>query len=214
MAHHRKIATSMQVSLDGLAERPSGATDWIGTNPDTFDWELLDRIDACVLGSAMYPDYQHYWRTINADPAEPLAATGSPPTADEVRYSELANRTQHYVLTSNPGDLDWPVSRTIPDFDAVRGLRDEAGGDIYVVGGPTTVAGLLDADLIDELRLTVHPVVLGAGTPLFGRVGREHRLQLTSATPLESVGREHRLQLTSATPLESGVVRLVYGRDG
>ena len=49
MAHHRKMTASMQVSLDGLAERPSGATDWIGTNPDTFDWELLERIDACVL---------------------------------------------------------------------------------------------------------------------------------------------------------------------
>jgi dihydrofolate reductase len=193
MAHHRKITTSMQVSLDGLAERPSGATDWIGTNPDTFDWELLDRIDACVLGSGMYPDYQQYWRTINADPNQPLVATGSVPTADEVRYAELAYRTAHYVLTSSPGDLDWPVARAIPDVDAVRRLREEPGGEIYVVGGPTTVAGVLDAGLIDELRLTVHPVVLGGGTPLFGHIGREHRLQLTSATPRES-----------------GVVRLVY----
>jgi hypothetical protein len=95
MAHHRKMTASMQVSLDGLAERPSGATDWIGTNPDTFDWELLERIDACVLGRAMYSDYQQYWRTINADPNRPLAATGSVPTADELRYAELANRTAH-----------------------------------------------------------------------------------------------------------------------
>jgi dihydrofolate reductase len=195
MAHHRKMTASMQVSLDGLAERPSGATDWIGTNPDTFDWELLERIDACVLGRAMYSDYQQYWRTINADPKRPLAATGSVPTADELRYAELANRTAHYVLSSSPGDLDWPVARGIPDLDAVRRLRKQPGGEIYVVGGPTTVAGLLDAGLIDELRLTVHPVVLGGGTPLFGRVGREHRLQLTSATPLKS-----------------GVVRLVYRR--
>lgn len=189
------MTASTQVSLDGLAERPSGATDWIGTNPDTFDWELLERIDACVLGRAMYSDYQQYWRTINADPNRPLAATGSVPTADELRYAELANRTAHYVLSSSPGDLDWPVARGIPDLDAVRRLRKQPGGEIYVVGGPTTVAGLLDAGLIDELRLTVHPVVLGGGTPLFGRVGREHRLQLTSATPLKS-----------------GVVRLVYRR--
>ena len=183
----------MQVSLDGSAERPSGATDWIGTNPDTFDWEFFDRIDACVLGSGMYPEYEHYWRTINANPNKPSAVTGSIPTADEVRYAELANRTPHYVLTTSPGELDWSVARAIPDFDAVRRLREEPGGEIYVAGGPTTVAGLLDAELIDELRLNMHPVVLGDGVPLFGRVGREHRLQLTSATPLES-----------------GVVRLVY----
>jgi dihydrofolate reductase len=186
MPHHRKITTSMQVSLDGLAERANGATDWIGTSPDTFDWELLDRIDACVLGNGMYPGYEQYWRTIDAHPN---------PTADEVRYAELANRTMHYVLTTTPGDLEWSVARAIPDFDAVRRLREEAGGEIYVAGGPTTVAGLLDAGLIDEVRLTVHPVVLCGGTPLLGRVGQEHRLELTSATPLKS-----------------GVVRLVYRR--
>jgi dihydrofolate reductase len=193
MAHHRKITTTMQVSLDGSAERPSGATDWIGAHPDTFDWELLDRIDACVLGSGMYPEYEQYWRTINADPNQPVAATGSVPTADEVRYTQLANRTPHYVLISSYAELDWPVARAIPDLDAMRRLREQPGGDIYVAGGPTTVAGLLDAGLIDELRLNVHPVALSDGTPLFGRVGREHRLQLTLATPLES-----------------GVVRLVY----
>lgn len=183
----------MKVSLDGLAEGPSGAMDWMGTDPDGFDWELLDRIDACVLGSGMYPGYEQYWRTINADPDQPLAATGSVPTADEVRYAELANRTAHYVLTSKPGELDWPVARAISDLDAVRRLREEPGGEIYAVGGPMTVAGLLDAGLLDELRLDVHPVVLGAGTPLFGRLGHEHRLQLISATPLES-----------------GIVRVVY----
>jgi dihydrofolate reductase len=193
MAHHRKITTTMQISLDGSAERPSGATDWIGTNPDTFDWEFLDRIDACVLGSGMYPAYEHYWRTINANPNRPVVSTGPVPTADEIRYAQLADRTLHYVLTGSRADLDWPVARAISDLDAVRRLRGEPGGEIYVAGGPTTVAGLLDAELIDELRLNVHPVVLGDGVPLFGRARREHRLQLTSATPLES-----------------GVVRLVY----
>jgi dihydrofolate reductase len=193
----RKITTTMQMTLDGLAERVGGGTDWIGTNPDAFDWELFDRVDTCVLGRVMYPEYERYWRTIVAEPTTPLAATGSVPTADEIRYAEFAHRTPHYVLTSGPDDLDWPVAHAIRDFDAVRQLRDVPGGDIYVVGGPSTVAGLLDAGLIDELRLTVHPVVLGTGKPLFGRVVREHRLQLTSARALKS-----------------GLVRLAYGRFG
>jgi dihydrofolate reductase len=193
----RKITTTMQITLDGLAERIGGGTDWIGTNPDSFDWELFDCVDTCVLGRAMYSEYQQYWRTIVANPTTPLAATGSIPTADEIRYAKFADRTPHYILTSRSADLDWSVAQAIRDFDAVRQLRDRRGGDIYVVGGPSTVAGLLDAELIDELRLTVHPVVLGAGKPLFGRVVREHRLELTSARALKS-----------------GLVRLVYRRSG
>jgi dihydrofolate reductase len=192
----RKIVTTMQVSLDGMAERADGGTDWIGANPDTFDWELFDRVGACVLGRTMYPEYEEYWRAITAEPAAPLAATGVVPTADEIRYAEFADRTTHYVLTHTPTDFDWPVAQAIGDLDAVQRLR-ESGRDIYVVGGPTTVGSILDHGLLDELRLTVHPVVLGGGTPLFGRAFSEHRFTLVSSTPLSS-----------------GVVRLVYQRCG
>jgi len=193
----RKIVTSMQISLDGMAERADGGTDWIGSSPDTFDWELFDRVDACVLGRAMYPEYEEYWRAITADPAAPLAATGNLPTADETRYAEFADRTPHYVMTRNRREFDWPVAQSIGDVDAVQQLREAPGRDIYVVGGPTTLGGILDHGLLDELRLTVHPVVLGGGTPLFQKAFSEHRFGLVSSTPLSS-----------------GVVRLVYQRCG
>ena len=193
----RKIVTTMQISLDGMAERADGGTDWIGSSPDTFDWELFDRVDACVLGRAMYPEYEEYWRAITADPAAPLAATGNLPTADETRYAEFADRTPHYVMTRNRREFDWPVAQSIGDVDAVQRLREAPGRDIYVVGGPTTLGGILDHGLLDELRLTVHPVVLGGGTPLFQKAFSEHRFGLVSSTPLSS-----------------GVVRLVYQRCG
>ncbi|GAB7142860.1 dihydrofolate reductase family protein [Mycobacterium riyadhense] len=189
----RKIVASMQISLDGMAERANGATDWIGSNPDTFDWELFDRVDACVLGRAMYPDYEQYWRAIIADPATPLAATGAIPTTDEIRYAKFADRTTHYVLTHSPDELDWPVAQAIGDLGAVQRLRESPGRDIYVVGGPTTVGNFVERGLLDELRLTVHPVVLGGGTPLFGRVSSEHRFALVGSQQLDD-----------------GLVRLVY----
>jgi dihydrofolate reductase len=189
----RRIVTSMQISLDGMAERADGRTDWIGANPDTFDWELFDRVDACVLGRVMYPEYEQYWRAIAADPAAPLAATGTVPTADEIRYAEFADRTPHYVLSHSPKELDWPVAHAIGDLDALQRLREASGQDIYVVGGPTTVSSILDHGLLDELRLTVHPVVLGAGTSLFGRVRSDRRFAIGGSTPLHS-----------------GLVRLVY----
>jgi dihydrofolate reductase len=77
----------------------------------------------------------------------------------------------------------------------VRRLRAEPRRDIYVVGGPTTVGAFLDAGPLDELRLTVHPVIPGGGIELFGRVFAEQWFELVSATPLSA-----------------GRIRLVYRR--
>jgi dihydrofolate reductase len=180
----RRIITTMQVTLDGKIERPDAGTDWIGTSPDSFDFELFDRADTCVLGRVMYPEYEQYWRTIVANPTEKLEATGAVPTAEEVRYAEYADRTPHYVLTRTAKELDWPVARTVSDIGAIRALRDEPGGDIYVVGGASTVSGFLNEGLLDELRVTLHPVILGEGTALFDRVFGEHLFDLVETKPL------------------------------
>jgi dihydrofolate reductase len=180
----RQIITTMHVTLDAMVERDGGATDWIANSPEAFDFELFDGVDACLLGRVMYPGYEQYWRTIVADPTATLAATGTTPTAEEIRYAEFADRTPHYVFTRTISDFDWPVARPVADLDAVRALRDEPGGDIYVVGGAHTVGALLDARLIDELRLTVHPLVLGAGTSLFAGVGGERNFEFADSQPL------------------------------
>ena len=169
----RPIISTMQVSLDGMAERADGRTDFIGTGSGTFDWDLFDQTDACVLGRVMYPEYSQYWRAL------PEGAT-----TDEIRYAEFANRTPHYVLSRTASELDWPVARVVPDLDAIRTLRDGPGGAIYVVGGPSTLSAFIEHDLLDELRLTVHPVVLGGGTALLGKVTGEHRFDLAASIPL------------------------------
>ena len=178
----------MQVSLDGMTERPDGRTDFIGTGADTFDWDVFDQSDACVLGRVMYPEYENYWRTIQADPTAPMEWSGQPPTPDEVRYAEFANRTPHYMLSRTTGELDWPVAQVVSDLDAIRELRESDGGVIYGVGGPSTVSAFIEQRLLDELRLTVHPFILGGGLPLFDKVHGEHRFDHAESIPLE-VGR-------------------------
>ena len=106
----------MQVSLDGMTERPDGRTDFIGTGADTFDWDVFDQPDACVLGRVMYPEYENYWRTIQADPTAPMEWSGQPPTPDEVRYAKFAHRTPHYMLSRTIGELDWPVAQVVSDL--------------------------------------------------------------------------------------------------
>jgi dihydrofolate reductase len=181
----RRIVSTMQMSLDGMAEGPNGKTDFIGTGSDTFDWDLFDQADACVLGRVMYPEYEQYWRTIQADPTAPMEWSGQPPTPDEVRYAEFANTTPHYVLSRTTSALDWPVAQVVSDLDAVRELCEIDGGVIYVVGGSSTLSAFIEEDLLDELRLTVHPVILGGGLPLFGKVMRQRYFTHVASLPLD-----------------------------
>jgi dihydrofolate reductase len=182
----RRIISTMQVSLDGMTGRPDGRTDFIGTGSDTFDWELFDQADACVLGRVMYPEYEQYWRTIKADPTKPMDWSGQPPTSDEVRYAEFADKTPHYVLSRTMSELDWPVAQPVSGVDAIRELRETDDGVIYVVGGAATVGAVIEAGLLDELRLTVHPLILGAGMSLFGKVSHEHHFDLVESIPLDA----------------------------
>jgi dihydrofolate reductase len=79
-----------------------------------------------------------------------------------------------------------PAARIIRDVAELRTLKGQAGKNMYVVGGATLVASLLNEDLIDQLRLIVHPVVLGQGQSLFGGVNKRLSLELVQATSTES----------------------------
>ena len=65
-------------------------------------------------------------------------------------------------------------------------MKERPGKDIYAVGGPTFVSSLMNCDLVDELRLDVHPIVLGGGKALFTDVKERHLRRLLEAKPLES----------------------------
>ena len=69
-------------------------------------------------------------------------------------------------------------------------MRQQPGNAFYVVGGPGLVASLVNADLLDELHLIVHPVVTGGGTALFGGIAERQALEFVSAEPAAS-GRLH-----------------------
>lgn len=165
----RRILTTMHVTLDGRAVRPDGRIDWVGKCPETYDFEAFDDCDACMLGRGMYPEYAQYWRGV---------AAGADATAEAQRYAEFADRTTHYVLSRTESAFDWPVARSVSGLLEVAALREQPGGDICVLGGATTVGTFIDAGLLDELRLTVHPLIIAEGTSLFDMLLTERQYTL------------------------------------
>ncbi len=191
----RKIIAALVMSVDGFIEGPNGELDWVDTWEDPFD--LLPQIDACILGRGMYPGYEQYWGAILANPGGALPFTGKVASEGEIAYARFAERTPHIVLSRTLDNVAWKNTRIVRDVEEIRRMKQQNGKDIHAVGGATLVCSLMNQRLIDELRLVVHPILLGGGKALFKEVKERHALRFLGAKPLKS-------------PLKSGLVRLTY----
>jgi dihydrofolate reductase len=178
----RRLIAGMKASLDGKIERSDGPADWVSAWSD--DYGLTPEIDACILGGGMYPLYEKYWTSIQTDPEEPAWITGAPPTQAEREWADFAKRTPHYVLSNTIQSAAWPNTKFIRGLDDVAALKQQVGKDIYLVGGAKTTASLIDAGLIDELRIIVYPLIAGEGKPLFAATERQRGLELKSVQQL------------------------------
>ena len=181
----RKMVAALQVSLDGFTQGPNGEKDWVDSWADAI--ELIPEVDTFVLGGRMFPDYGEYWESIHADPQRVPPFQERIPSKSEIAYARLAAKTPHVVLSTTLERVSWPpTAQIIRDVAELRTLKGQAGKNMYAVGGATLVASLLNEDLIDELRLIVHPIVLGNGQALFGGVNKRHSLNLVQAKSTES----------------------------
>jgi dihydrofolate reductase len=191
----RTFVAALQVSLDGYVQGPGGEGDWVDSWADAL--ELIGAVDAFVLGRGMFDGrYEAYWDAALADPETASAMFGREPYPREVSYTRVARETPHIVLSKTMTEATWPNVRIARDVAEIAALKDEPGRAVYVVGGPGLVATLINAGLIDELRLIVQPVILGGGMPLLGGVRERHALELVAAAP----GDGGRVDLTYRVP--------------
>ena len=159
----RKVVAYELLSLDGVAEQP----DEFITEFDEVMRENLGRViaaqDAVLLGRRTYDDWAAFW-----------------PTSDIEPFASFINGVQKCVVTSTPPEQDWPETRRVEDGLAgfVRELKQQPGGDIGVHGSISLTQSLLEASLVDELRLVIAPAVNMHGRKLFDR-GSASRLSLT-----------------------------------
>ena len=188
-AASRRFIAAMQVTLDGYS--PGGPeADWVDSWADGL--ELLPPVDAFVLGGGMFPGYEAFWAAVREDPAAAAEWLGRDVYPREIEYARVAAETPHLVLSTTIHDAAWPTARIVRGLDELRAFKSQPGGPVYVVGGAGLVRSLIDEALIDELRLIVHPVALGAGTGagLFDGIAQRRDLELTGSerTP---AGRVH-----------------------
>jgi dihydrofolate reductase len=177
----RKMIAALQMSLDGLAQgSDEGGPEWVDSWTEGL--ALIPDVDTFVQGAGMYPGYAQFWAAIEASPKVIPPFSSRLPYESEIAYARRAAKTPHYILSSTLEGVAWPRSaRIVRDLDALRALKTQPGKNIYVVGGPTFVNNLLKADMLDELKLIVAPVLLGKGKPMFADAFR--RLSLVSAEP-------------------------------
>jgi dihydrofolate reductase len=177
----RQLLAGMKISVDGKIEGPEGA-DWVAAWSD--DYGLMPRIDACLLGAGMYPGYEGYWTAVRNEPDEPHWA-GRVPTPAEREYARFAAETPHYVLSRSLTSARWPKTKFVRGVDEIASLKRQTGKDIYLVGGARTTASLIDAGLVDELRLILYPLIAGEGKSLFATNQTRRGLELRRIQPLE-----------------------------
>ena len=169
-----RIVVSENVSLDGVVQDPTGEEGfrhggWFGQfgGKDIEAWgkvalEEALRAEALLLGRRTYESFAARWSS---------------------RDGALADRLNHmpkFVVSSTLESAEWNNSKLRSgDVPAeVSKLRQELGGEILIYGSIRLARALLGHGLIDELRLTVYPVVLGAGEHLFGEAGDKKPLRL------------------------------------
>ena len=150
---------------------PAGL-DWHTTDEafETFAAAQLREAGTILFGRVTYEGMASYWPTPEAIAADPAVA-------------EQMNGLPKLVFSRTLTRADWTNSR-LAEGDAaaeVRRLKDQPGKDLIILASSNLAASLAEAGLIDEYRIMVNPVLLGRGTPLFARFGRDIRLTLRSA---------------------------------
>lgn len=178
----RKIINSTYITLDGIIQDPQ---DWPSTGGfseagNRIQTELLERCDAVLLGRRTYDAFAPVWAEPSSDPLNG-------------RMHELPK----YVVTSSLAEPPWnnTVVLDAEPIDAIRSLKQEPGADIVQYGFGRLAGELVAEGLLDELRLWVHPFMLGTGS---------------ADDLLHHPGRSGSFTLAGSEALPNGIIILTY----
>jgi dihydrofolate reductase len=146
----RKVVVYELLSLDGVAEAPDTFFGWDDALDETLAAVIATQ-DVVILGRRSYTEWAQFW-----------------PSSDIEPFGTFINGVTKYVATSTPLDRDWRNATAIDGglLEFVRDLKQQDGGDVGVHASISVAQALLAADLVDELRLVIGPMIAGRGRRL------------------------------------------------
>jgi dihydrofolate reductase len=182
----RKIVAGEFVSLDGVMEAPDQwhfpyFDDAMGSVVD----EQMQGSDTMLLGRVTYEEFASYW------PGK---------TEEDTPGASFMNGLPKLVVSTTLNDVSAWENSTLIDKNDILGnlarLKEQPGKDISIVGSAMLVQSLLEAGLLDELRLLVHPIIVGHGKRIY-------------AEQEKPTG----LKLIDSRTFDTGVLYLTYAKD-
>ncbi|GGO94081.1 dihydrofolate reductase family protein [Wenjunlia tyrosinilytica] len=180
----RKIHAFFVTTADGYYEGPNGEFDWPVVD-DEFNELAIEQLDAAgtlMFGRVTYEVMAQYWPTPQA-------------LQDDPRVASRMNGHPKIVVSTSLDKPEWENTRLINGnvVEEIKELKDQPGKDVVIMGSSSLTASLVREGLVDEIRIMVNPVILGAGKSLF-------------RTAEERIG----LKLLNTRTLRSGNVLLTY----
>jgi dihydrofolate reductase len=171
----RKVVASELVSLDGVMGSPQEwAFSYSDDEMEQANASGMAASDALLLGRATYKEFASYWPYQNS--------------ADQP-YTDYLNSTPKFVVSTTLEEpLEWQNSTLIKGnlAEEITELKRLPGKDITIIGSAALVQSLLADGLLDELRLMVHPLVLGGGKRLFEDRGDQKALELLDSKTFDT----------------------------
>ena len=166
----RKVVSSLFISLDGVVEAPN---EW---QFDVFDEDLgaaitsqMEGEDTILMGRVTYQEFASFW-----------------PTSTDEPFASHINKAPKYVVSTTLDKAEWgnwdqPTLIKGNLAKEINKLKKQSGKNIGVSGSPTLVRSLIQENLLDELQLLIHPVMVGKGKRLFTEELNLKKLQLTDS---------------------------------
>jgi dihydrofolate reductase len=179
--NQRKIILDLAVTLDGYIEGINGEVDWCIMDPEMGFTNFLNQIDTILYGRKSYDLWGQY----------------TPKENDSDVEKDIWRRVhskEKYVFSKTQKNIDNHITYINDNIrEEVNKIKNLPGKDIWLYGGSSLITTFINLGLIDELRLSVHPVILGEGKSLF--IDIKHRLNL---------------KMINTRAFSSGVVQLIY----